>query len=98
VKHKSPVDCQLIEVAWRLDRLRWVPRVRSGPGQLAYDLGFLALGAVLVIAGTGLGVRGGRCGRCGGVAAAVYDGVMDRSRMLGRGRTLNAGCAPLGLA
>jgi WhiB family transcriptional regulator, redox-sensing transcriptional regulator len=26
VKHKSPVDCQLIEVAWRLDRLRWVPR------------------------------------------------------------------------
>ncbi len=36
-------------------QLLGVHHVRSGPGQLGYDIGFLVLGVVLVIAGTLLG-------------------------------------------
>lgn len=30
MNHESPVDCRWIEFAWRLDRLRWVPRAELG--------------------------------------------------------------------
>jgi uncharacterized membrane protein len=40
-------------------QLLGVHHVRSGPHELAYDVGFLALGAALVAVGTWLGRRGG---------------------------------------
>jgi uncharacterized membrane protein len=40
-----------------------IHHVRAGPGQLAYDLAFLALGAVLVVAGWALYRSGRRAGR-----------------------------------